>query len=286
MNQPARPSTVPARLAAFLGLDRAPRLKAAIKRLVYALQDPLRRGIPLHVGGVDIRVPPRFARKPWTDYESASTAEVARWLVARADACLLDVGCSVGIYSLLALALSPRATAYAFDSDLVSLNSTPWLCSHAGPERLRLIHGFVSEKPDRDRDADAAVRETAAQLARTPVPREPESTAYICINGEEHPGVPVNSIDALFPAADSSRPWLLKCDVEGAEVLVLKGADRFLKNARPQLLISVHPQPLLGFGSTKEELRRWIEDRGYGCRILAIDHEEHWWCEPRPRSAD
>lgn len=256
------------------------RLKQTLKSWAYAAQDPLGRGVPLKVGGVSIRVPPRFARPPWTDYEAISTTQVAQWLATRPDACLLDIGCSVGIYSLLTLAMSPRSAAYAFDADLVSLKTTARLCRNVGPERLGLIYGFVSDHSKGGRDAGVATREAAALVARPEVAADPSFTAYVCINGDEQSEIPVNSLDCLFPKADTSRPWLLKCDVEGAEMLVLKGADQFVRRARPQLLISVH-ETLTGFGFTKEDVSRWIAERGYTCRVLAVDHEEHWWCDPR-----
>src|SRR5205085_1451274 len=38
------------------------------------------------------------------------------------------------------------------------------------------------------------------------------------------------------------RPGLLKIDVEGAEILALRGATRLLADARPRLLMELHGQ--------------------------------------------
>ena len=274
-----------ARMAELLGLNRAPRLKQALKSMIDTLQDPLGRGVPLLVGGVEIRVPPRFARAPWVNYETISATQAAQWLAIRPDACFLDIGCSVGIYSLLTLAVAPRGTAYAFDSDLVSLKVTLRLCRHVGAERLRLIYGFIADKSQSASELGAAARETDLLISRPEVASDPGRTSFVCLDGQERPGIPVHSLDRLFPDADSSRPWLLKCDVEGAEMLVLQGADQFVRRARPQMLISVH-DALAGFGFSKADLARWIEDRGYTRRILAVDHEEHWWCDPPAASAN
>ena len=276
------PRTVAARLAHLIGLNHAPGLKLAIKNLLDTLADPFCRGLILELGGAKIRVPARFRRQPWTNYETASTTMVSQWLATRQDAVLLDVGCSVALYSLLALAASPRTNAWAFDADLTSLQSSKWLCQHVGTERLHVIYGFIADKPDVPRDAARASREITELLTRTRIPREPSLSNYVCIDGKEHPLVPTNTLDFLFPHADQFRPWLLKCDVEGAEMVVLLGADRFVRRARPQLLISVHPATLAGFGYSRKDLAHWIEERGYNQRILSIDHEEHWWCEPLP----
>lgn len=280
MTSPFSNPTLAARLARLSGLNGRPQLKQAVKEALYFFEDPFGTGRKLEVGGVQIRVPTRFCRPPWTDYETTSTKAVAGWLATRPDAALLDIGCSVGIYSLLALASSPRTSAWAFDSDLVSLQATRWLCSHVSTERLNVIFGFVTEKSDEIRNAAQASRETTRLLEQNQVSREPAQGRYVCLDGTEHPQVPANALDQLFPDPQPNRPWLLKCDVEGAEMLVLRGADQFVRSARPQLLISVHPETLAGFGYQKSEVARWIDERGYERKVLSIDHEEHWWCTP------
>jgi FkbM family methyltransferase len=273
-------STFASRLSRACGLDRHPQLKKTAKNLVYALRDPLRRGQPLVVGGRTLRVPPRFARPPWTDYEPASTAMVAQWLRGRPDAHLLDVGSSVGLYCLLTLGESPQAVAYACDSSLASLKATQWLCQHVGADRLRPISGFISDRHEVPGLAAEAVASTRRALASPAISREPSDAEYICLDGTVRSEIAIRSVDGLFPEADARHPWLLKCDVEGAEMLVLRGAEGFLRRVRPQLLISVHPATLRGFGYEPDDVLAWLRDRGYGRRILAVDHEEHWWCEP------
>lgn len=278
---PATPSQPPG-LRRRLGaaLNRTPGLKQLVKRTFYALRDPIGRGCLLPVGDCPVRVPGRFVEPPWTDYELPSTRAVAAWLETRPEAGVLDIGCSVGLYSLLTLARSPRGVAYAFDADLVSLQATRWLCQHVGTDRLNVVHGFVSDEPLSGLDAAAATQATLHRLVRERIPAEPSAGGYVCIDGQEHAGIPTHSIDGLFAGAGAGRPWLLKCDVEGAEMLVLRGASAFVRRARPQLLISVHPATLAGFGFSRDDIGRWFADHGYTWRILSIDHEEHWWSEP------
>jgi hypothetical protein len=66
--------------------------------------------------------------------------------------------------------------------------------------------------------------------------------------------------------------------VEGAELLVLRGAKRLLAERRPALLLSVHPWALPANGGTKEDLLSFLSDQGYVVEVIAVDHEEHWWC--------
>jgi FkbM family methyltransferase len=268
------------RLSALTGMDRHPKAKLAIKSVLYFLRDPLNRGVALSVGGRSTRVPARFARQPWTNFETTSTTVVSGWLDRHPDACLLDIGSSVGVYSLLALHQGARTRVYAFDASLIALKATQWFCKFEGAERLRAVYGFVSDQHVAGDDADGAVRATGLLLDLPSTPREPSLTGYVCISEVARPDVPMRSIDGLFPSPDAGRPWLLKCDVEGAEMLVLKGAENFIRRVGPQLIVSVHPNTLRGFGFTTGDVRLWLEERGYRIQILAVDHEEHWWCTP------
>jgi hypothetical protein len=75
------------------------------------------------------------------------------------------------------------------------------------------------------------------------------------------------------------RPCLVKCDVEGAEQIVLAGAAELMRQCKPTLLISVHPPYLPRFGGSVDAIRQLLTDRGYAIEIIGIDHEEHWLCQ-------
>ena len=270
--------TLLSRLSSATGLDHAPRTKQSIKNLVYRMGDPFDYGVPLSVGGISVKVPARFARQPWTNYEPPATRRVAEWLKTRPDAATIDIGCSVALYSLLSLSLAPKGEAWAIDSDLVSLQASRWLCRHAGTECLRVIHGYIGDKATIDISADSASAETIAQLSREDIPDEPSRANYICLDTQAANAIPVHRIDRLFAQADRSRPWLMKVDVEGAEMLVLRGAEAFLEKARPQLMVSVHPPALRDYGLSPADIRAWLTARSYEIAVDVEPHEEHWWC--------
>lgn len=73
-------------------------------------------------------------------------------------------------------------------------------------------------------------------------------------------------------------PDALTMDVEGAELLVLKGAEQTLKEQKPKLWVSIHPD--LGerdYQTTKQMTIDYLEKLGYVGEHLATDHEEHWY---------
>jgi FkbM family methyltransferase len=77
-------------------------------------------------------------------------------------------------------------------------------------------------------------------------------------------------------------PTALTIDVEGAELLVLRGAERILQRVRPKVWVSVHPDlALRDYGTTTDELMEYVERFGYRAEHLATDHETHYYFEPR-----
>ncbi|HQY88136.1 MAG TPA: FkbM family methyltransferase, partial [Tepidisphaeraceae bacterium] len=52
--------------------------------------------------------------------------------------------------------------------------------------------------------------------------------------------VSIRTLDRLIDEAKLPKPDVMKIDTEGAEAIVLKGAEGVLKNKRPRLLIALH----------------------------------------------
>jgi len=70
------------------------------------------------------------------------------------------------------------------------------------------------------------------------------------------------SLDA-FCRERGIRPDVIKIDVEGAEFAVLEGARDILAEARPLLVVSVHPQHLAALGRDVNELHALAAASGY-----------------------
>jgi hypothetical protein len=74
--------------------------------------------------------------------------------------------------------------------------------------------------------------------------------------------IPSTSIDA-YVAKRKVSPNLMKIDVEGAEVLVLRGASNLLREKHPALIVEVDSLNQPRFGFTADTLVRELEDFGY-----------------------
>jgi len=71
--------------------------------------------------------------------------------------------------------------------------------------------------------------------------------------------VPVETLDGYFAAHASLRPVrLIKCDVEGHELEVLRGGETLLAEDRPALVLECYP-----FMTDQEKLFGFLSERGY-----------------------
>jgi FkbM family methyltransferase len=65
-------------------------------------------------------------------------------------------------------------------------------------------------------------------------------TAYVSTSEKTRHEVDAITLDR-FVESTGSTPHVIKIDVEGAELLVLRGAEQLLRRFRPHLIVGVHP---------------------------------------------
>ena len=270
------------------GLDGAEGLWRLLRKPYHQLLNRGGKGVCIRVSGkAAVWIPAEFAGGDWEQYEPDSVAWYADWVRCHPASLVLDVGSSIGILSAVALFADPTVEVVAFDSDLNSIAATRRLCQHASGRRLRLIHGFVGEMATENVPLATAMRVTEQALARTGARGDVDETRYVCLTDTDADSIPCRRLDDLFANENvEDQTMLIKCDVEGAELLVLSGAETLLSRARPQLLLSVHPAALPQYGHTKEAVRSFLERSGYDIRCIAVDHEEHWWCTPERNATE
>ncbi len=275
-------------------LDVAVRRKSSLGQhrwLRKALLGPYRKLINLHGRGVQMnisgcipaRMPPANAWKIIEAYEIESMTVLKRWLDSVQNPLVVDVGCALGFVSCAGLFGNGTSRVIAIDSNLNSVKATQNICMYAPQvgERLFLVWGFASNAPTERKNFREAHRVTLDAFQRTGVSGNPDDAHYICLDsaGGGEASIPRYALDDLLPLdLPPAMPVLIKCDVEGAELLVLNSATRVLKELNVSLLLSVHPTELPKYGASKEVLKEFLASYGFRIEIVAIDHEEHWWC--------
>lgn len=100
-----------------------------------------------------------------------------------------------------------------------------------------------------------------------------------------HPGY-IHSITIDdYARVTGHYPHAINIDVEGAELMVLRGARATLamQFGVASVWVSIHPDLMENFGHTKDELLDLMADLQYKAKHLGTDHEEHWLFTPEPR---
>jgi FkbM family methyltransferase len=241
------------------------------------------RGTQLLIGGkVTVRIPPDLSNSALENYEPETIDALSRWVKRHPGGLLIDVGSSIGIFSVSVMFLDPTSKVIAIDGDIESVAATRRFCRYTPtPSRLTTIHGLITDKAPPSSLSDA-IRQTEARLVTSGARGRSQSIKYTNLHlaSEE---LPQYRLDDLVVNAIDDRPTLIKCDVEGAELLVLRGATRLLGQMRCDLLLSVHPQcgMMARYGHTTEDVKEFLKGLDYRIKVLAIDTEEHWWCTSR-----
>jgi FkbM family methyltransferase len=242
---------------------------------------------------VAVRIPPAFAKWQIGRHEPETIGALVEWLQNHPGGLFIDVGSHIGMFSATALFFDKTAEVIAFDADIGAVPAINKFCRYAPrPGRLTAIYGLITDEAPMTSLAEA-VRLTALNLTKSKASGDFGQSVRKLIAASDRPAVDLHSasaqipryrLDDLLPDVINGRPSLIKCDVEGAELFVLRGARRLLSEFQPSLLLSVHcsphsPQVLAQYGHTASDVRSFLESMGYHIQLLAIDHEEHWWCE-------
>lgn len=99
--------------------------------------------------------------------------------------------------------------------------------------------------------------------------------AYRYLHDTKHRLItPQITIDQI--TRDKGPCQAITIDVEGAELAVLYGAFQTLREHKPKVWCSVHPDLLKrNYQHDFAEMQRYMTSLGYSCHYLCTDHEEH-----------
>lgn len=165
----------------------------------------------------------------------------------------VDIGANIGTYTVIAsVAMGGTGTVISFEpefsnhsilSDTMKLNK----CSN-----VRLVQMALSDE----------IGDGWLKLTQGPNPGEHALSVDGQAEGTQ--AITLSTLDHFLSGEGVSTCDLIKLDVEGVELKVLKGATNTLTSTpHPVLIIEVSDENLQDYGSTTSELFRYMQDMGY-----------------------
>lgn len=195
-------------------------------------------------------------------------------LIRKDDLCL-DVGGNVGIFSVFMARKAAEGRVVVFEPiplnrNIISLNATL--------NRVDNIEVRAAALSDSSGEVSFSVSVDSANSSLRPTDRKPE--AYTI-------SVRATTLDEAF-ARDGKRVGVIKIDVEGAELPVLRGGRALLsdKGLRPRaLLVEVCGRNAACYGYRPEDLVAYMASLGYAAHMIKGGKAVRGW-RPSKRSVN
>lgn len=172
------------------------------------------------------------------------------------DAVVLDVGANFGMYSIVIAAQRATARVHAFEpvratAELLAAN----VRRNGVTERIRINNLAVGKEP-----------------GRLSITTDRHAGNYL-VSGGVYSGeieqVDVITLDSYAATHGLTRVDFIKCDVEGAELLVMKGGRQILEKLRPVVMLEIAEEWARRFGYSVDTLIDYMTGLGYSCKPVS-----------------
>jgi FkbM family methyltransferase len=230
--------------------------------------------------GLSIAVDPQ-AREPfeWFCFRSPEMVRELDGFLDRSRDCrrFLDVGACHGLFSLAFTQGRPETEAVAVDPSPLAWEVLAANVRKNPGARVTPVRAALGEAP-----GTLTMRYSWHHLEASPeAAGSPEALE-----------VPVRTVDDLCSEM-GFHPDVVKVDVEGYELAVLRGALRTLREDRPVLFLELHPHRLRELGTSAGEVASLLGELGYrvfdlsdapatAVRLAATSTVSRFRCEPAP----
>ncbi len=185
--------------------------------------------------------------------------EAVRPLLRPGDVCL-DIGAHGGSWTIPLSRMVPDGHVYAFEALPYYARTLAATLRLLGARNVTLVAKAVKDD-------------------ETPVPMVWKSAEGSHLSGLTHvarPGeaadpadcVPATTLDRFCEGLPGGRIAFVKCDVEGAELKVLRGAKRMIEKFRPAFYLEVNDQFCRAYGYSAADVFAFLEERGYRGHVV------------------
>jgi FkbM family methyltransferase len=187
----------------------------------------------------------------------------------------IDVGAHIGFHSLKA------ARKVGPTGKVVSVEPNPDTLIQLRDNIHRSVAASqVVVQPVACADKESTLELFAANVANTGMSSLSQSTAEMEGSGSRMFKIPARPLDTLLAELKIDRVDAIKIDVEGAEMLVLKGARATLERFHPFIVMEMKEDQLKAMHTSTAELAQFLSSLGY-VRGQAFEENVEWIYAPK-----
>ena len=187
-----------------------------------------------------------------------------------------DVGAHHGWVSMWTLPLvGKEGKVFSFESSPANLSVLEWHRTSNKFSQWEIVPKAVSDVESEEEFFLVDTGDSPMNSLTTGAPGTP------FMNGRDirKISIPTISLDT-FCSENNLKPNLVKIDVEGAELLVLRGASKLLNQSCPIIILAVHPY-WLPAGQSSQQIFELLTKHGYtvydskGCLVEYLQSGEY-----------
>jgi len=159
--------------------------------------------------------------------------------------CFIDVGAHIGDYSIIASkVVGDQGRVYAFEIDEFNYSLLDKNVKINKINNVETHHMGISDKKGK-------IKYIRVSASGNPL-------NHLVFNNEKLKDKDVVSVDCIsldeFCSKENIKPDVIKIDVEGAELKVINGMEKLLRNPNVKIFCEIHPYQLTCFGNTVNQI--------------------------------
>jgi FkbM family methyltransferase len=180
----------------------------------------------------------------------------------------IDVGAHVGYFTLLAASrVGPSGAVLSVEPNPIAMEQLSRNVSRSGLQNVLAAHTACGDSHDPVRLYLHTESNTSmASLSSA------NATSGVAVD------VSCTPLDDLCMERGLDRVRLVKIDVEGAELSVLRSMTRLLRHMKPIVVLELEPRLLTSFGTTSDSVVAFLTDHDY--RVAPLGGHSNYVCHP------
>jgi FkbM family methyltransferase len=192
----------------------------------------------------------------WYGHYEKSLATALKNLL-KPDSIFIDIGANTGYFTLLVERLTPQGSVIAFEPVSYLFEALQKNIEVNNAIQIRAVNAAIGERNEERKIYLSGSDNTGMSSFQKP-------GNY---SGKDE-WVKVFSLDSWFQQSGLPAVDVVKIDVEGNELAVLKGMKEIIKNNRPHILIEINPETLSYFRLTPADLLNYITELSCHCFVI------------------